>query len=77
MSVPFFFLGLMQIASLAALGGYDRARVTAGVLACIPVLVVTPIAMRVGRRLSVQVFQYVVLAVLGLAAVRLLWSGLG
>jgi hypothetical protein len=32
--------------------------------------------MRVGKRLSVQVFQYVVLAVLGLAAVRLLWSGL-
>jgi hypothetical protein len=76
-SVPFFFLGLMQIASLAALGGYDRARVTAGVLACIPVLIVTPIAMRIGRRLSVEVFQYVVLSVLGLAAVRLLWSGLG
>jgi uncharacterized membrane protein YfcA len=75
-SVPFFFLGLMQIASLAALGGYDQARVTAGVLACIPVVIVTPTAMRVGKRLSVQVFQYVVLAVLGLAAVRLLWSGL-
>jgi hypothetical protein len=33
--------------------------------------------MRIGRRLSVEVFQYVVLTVLGLAAVRLLWSGLG
>ena len=76
-SVPFFFLGLMQIVSLAALGGYDQARVTAGILACIPVIVVTPVAMRVGKRLSMQAFQYVVLAVLGLAALRLLWSGLG
>ncbi len=75
-AAPFFFLGLMQIASLAALGGYDQARVTAGIIACIPVVVVTPIAMRVGRRLSVQAFQYAVLVVLGIAAVRLLWSGL-
>ena len=52
-------------------------RITAGVLACIPVVVVTPIAMRVGERLSVRVFQYVVLAVLGSAAIRLLWSGFG
>jgi uncharacterized membrane protein YfcA len=75
-SVPFFFLGLMQIVSLAALGGYDQERITAGLIACVPVVLVTPIAMRIGRKLSVQVFQYAVLAVLGLAAVRLLWSGL-
>jgi uncharacterized membrane protein YfcA len=75
-SVPFFFLGLMQIVSLAAFGGYDEARITAGIIACIPVLVVTPIAMRIGTRLSAQAFQYVVLVVLGIAAVRLLWSGL-
>ena len=75
-SVPFFFLGSMQIVSLAALGGYDRSRVIAGIIACIPVLVVTPIAMRLGKRLSVQTFQYVVLVVLGVAAVQLLWSGL-
>lgn len=75
-SVPFFFLGVMQIVSLAALGGYDQARVTAGILACVPVVVVTPIAVRIGRSLSVKVFQYVVLAVLGSAAVWLMWSGL-
>ena len=75
-AVPFFFLGLMQIASLAVLGGYDQGRVVAGIIACIPVIAVIPIAMRVGKRLSVRTFQYVVLAVLGVAAVQLLWSGL-
>jgi uncharacterized membrane protein YfcA len=75
-SVPFFFLGSMQIISLATLGAYDRARVTAGIVACVPVLVVTPIAMRVGKRLSAQTFQKVVLILLGIAAVQLLWSGL-
>ena len=66
----------MQILSLAALGGYDQSRITAGILACVPVVVVTPIAMRVGKNLSVQTFQYVVLVVLGVAAVGLMWSGL-
>jgi uncharacterized membrane protein YfcA len=75
-SVPFFFLGLMQIVSLAALGGYDQARITAGLIACVPVVIVTPIAMRIGKKLSVQAFQYAVLVVLGIAAIRLLWSGL-
>lgn len=76
LSVPFLLLGSMQIISLAMLGGYDRARVTAGILACIPVVVVIPIALRVGKRLSTQSFQHVVLVVLGVAAVQLLWSGL-
>lgn len=74
-AVPFFFLGVMQIVSLAVLGGYDSARLTAGILACIPVVVVTPIAVRVGKKLSVQAFQYVVLAVLAISAIRLLWAG--
>lgn len=75
-SVPFFFLGLIQVASLAALGGYDQGRVVAGIVACIPVVVVIPLAVRVGKRLAVQTFQYVVLVVLGIAAVQMLWSGL-
>lgn len=76
-AVPFFFLGLMQILSLAALGGYDQVRITAGIIACIPVVVVTPIAIRIGKKLAVQAFQYAVLVILGVSAVRLLWSGLG
>lgn len=75
-SVPFFFLGAMQIVSLATLGGYTQVRVMAGLIACVPVVVVTPIAMRVGKRLSAQTFQYVVLVLLAVAAAQLLWSGL-
>ena len=75
-SVPFFFLGLVQVASLAALGGYDQGRVVAGLVACIPVVVVIPLAVRVGKRLDVQTFQYVVLIVLGIAAVQMLYAGL-
>lgn len=71
-ALPFAVLGVVQIVSLLALGGYDRERIIAGLIACVAVLVVTPWGMRLGRRLSSQAFQYVVLAVLGLAAVRLL-----
>ena len=71
-SVPFFVLGLVQMLSLIAFGGYDQERLVAGLLVCIPVALVTPPGMRLGRRLSSQAFQYVVLAVLAVAAVRLL-----
>ena len=71
-SLPFFALGVVQIISLLALGGYDQERIIAGLIVCVPVLIVTPLGMGLGRKLSLQVFQYAVLAVLGLAAVRLL-----
>ena len=75
-SAPFLVLGIVQIATLSALGGYDRERIVAAVAACIPVLIVTPIGMWIGRRISVVAFQYAVLAILGVAAARLLWAGL-
>ena len=71
-SLPFVVLGVVQIISLLALGGYDQERVLAGLIACVPVLAVTPLGMQLGRRLSLEAFQYAVLAVLGVAAVRLL-----
>ena len=71
-AVPFGALGVIQVVSLLALGGYDRERIIAALIACVAVLVVTPLGMKLGRRLSSRAFQYVVLAVLGLAAVRLL-----
>jgi uncharacterized membrane protein YfcA len=75
-ALPFLLLGLMQSGWLAAFGGYSQERVVAGLVACVPVLIVTPIAMRLGKRLSVQTFQYVVLGMLGISAVKLLWDGL-
>lgn len=71
-SLPFVALGLVQMSSLFAFGGYDQERFLAGLLVCVPVLIVTPLGMRLGRRLSLQGFQYAVLVVLGIAAVRLL-----
>ena len=75
-AVPFLVLGLVQITTLVALGGYDQERVVAGLAACIPVLIVTPIGMWIGRRISVGAFQYAVLVILGIAAARLLWAGI-
>lgn len=74
-SIPFLVLGLVQIATLAFLGSYDQERLIAGALASILVLAVTPVGSWIGRRISVIMFQYAVLVVLGVAAVRLLWAG--
>jgi uncharacterized protein len=73
-TVPFAVLGAVQIVSLVAVDAYDTERFFAGLLAVIPVVIVIPIASRVGERLSQQTFQVVVLVVLGVAAARLLWS---
>lgn len=71
-ALPFLVQGVVQITTLLALGGYDQGRIVVGLIACVAVLVVTPLGIRFGRRLSSQAFQHAVLAVLGLAAVRLL-----
>jgi uncharacterized membrane protein YfcA len=73
-NVPFTVLGSVLIVSLAAADAYDTERILAGLIAIIPVVIVLPIAGRIGERLSQQTFQLVVLAVLGAAALRLLWS---
>jgi uncharacterized membrane protein YfcA len=73
-TLPFGVLGAVQMVSLVFVGAYDAERVVAGLIAVIPVLVVLPIAMRLGDRLSHRTFQLVVLVVLGAAAIRLLWT---
>lgn len=73
-TIPFAVLGAVQIVSLALVGAYDAQRLVAGAVAVIPVVVVLPIASRVGQRVSHQTFQNLVLVVLGLAAARLLWT---
>ena len=74
-SIPFLALGVVQISTLGMLGAYDQERLIAAVVACVPVLAVTPVGMWIGRRISVTAFQYAVLVVLAVAAVRLLWAG--
>ncbi len=74
MTVPFAVLGAVQIVSLAAVGAYDTERLLAGLVAIIPVAVVLPMRTWVGKRVSQQTFQLLVLVVLGAAALRLLWS---
>jgi len=73
-TVPFFVLGAAQIASLAYLGAYSAERLIAGAIAIVPAVGVLPLGQRVGERVSQRTFQYLVLAVLFAAALRLLWS---
>jgi len=73
-TVPFAVLGTALIVSLAAVDAYDRERVVAGLIAIIPVVIVTPIGARLGERMSQKAFQIAVLLMLGAAATRLLWS---
>lgn len=73
-TIPFAVLGAVQIVSLAVVDAYDAERILAGAIAIVPALAVLPLASRVGKRVSQQTFQNLVLVVLGLAAARLLWS---
>jgi len=73
-TVPFTVLGAALIVSLAAVGAYDRERLIAGLIAVIPVIIVTPIGSRVGERMSQRAFQLAVLVMLGASAAGLLWT---
>lgn len=70
-SLIFQILGPIQMVVLASLGSYTEVRVQQALLAILPLLVVFPLGVVVSRRMPQKVFEYVVLALLGVSAVRL------
>ncbi len=75
-TIPFQILGVVQIVSLAAFGGYNRERLAVAAIATIPALVAMRPAMKVGDRMSKGAFRMAVLIVLAAAAIRLIWTAL-
>jgi uncharacterized membrane protein YfcA len=76
MSLTFQVFGLIQLVTLVVLGAFDQERTMVALWAIVPAVVMTSVGIRIGRRLDQKVFEMVVLALLGLAAVRLLLSAL-
>ncbi|MGC2239772.1 MAG: sulfite exporter TauE/SafE family protein [Acidimicrobiia bacterium] len=75
-TLPFQVLSVVQVASLSLLGAYDRERLVAAGIAVVPMAVAMIAGMRVGPRLSPRTFDKLVLAILVLAAIRLIWTAL-
>ena len=73
-TLPFWTNGLVQFISLGAFGGYDRERIIAGLVSAIPVMVVLPIGIRHGDKLSQRSFRSAILGILCLAAVALVYG---
>lgn len=70
-SLIFQILGPIQMVVLASLGSYTGPRVQQALLALLPLLVVFPLGVALSRRLPQKVFEYAVLGLLAVAAVRL------
>jgi uncharacterized membrane protein YfcA len=68
---------VIQLVTLIILGAFTPERVEQAVWAIIPITVMTAIGIRIGRRLNQRAFEFVVLALLGFAAARLLLSAIG
>ncbi len=76
LSLTFQIFGLIQLVTLVVLGAFTEERTVQALLAILPVLVMTAVGIRVGRRLDQRAFELIVLALLGFAALRLLMSAL-
>jgi uncharacterized membrane protein YfcA len=74
MSLTFSVFGLIQLITLFVLGAFTPERTQQALWAIVPVAAMTVAGIRIGRRLDQRAFELVVLALLGFAAVRLLWS---
>jgi uncharacterized membrane protein YfcA len=74
LSLTFQVMGLIQLLTLVALGAFTPERTTQALLAIVPVVVMTAVGIRIGRRLEQKAFELLVLALLGIAAVRLFLS---
>lgn len=77
MSATFQVFGLIQVATLVFLGSFTPDRTVQALWAVLPVTLMTAVGIRIGRRMNQRAFEFVVLALLGFAAVRLLLSALG
>lgn len=74
LSLTFQVLGLVQIVTLIYLGEFTEERTILALLAIVPVVVMTAVGIRIGRRLEQRAWELIVLVLLGFAAVRLLLS---
>lgn len=74
MSLLFQILGLIQIGVLVSLGSFTDDRVQQGLLALIPLVLVTPLGVVLSRRLRQRYFELAVLALLAFSAVRLIMN---
>lgn len=76
MSLTFTVFGLIQLVTLALLGSFTPERTAQALWAIVPVAVMTAVGIRIGRLINQKTFERVVLVLLGIAAVRLVWSAL-
>jgi len=72
-SVLFQIFGMTQIAALAWHGVLTVDRLYEGAVACVPVLVVMPLAMRVSGKFTTRGFELMLLAVFVLMEARLIY----
>lgn len=77
MSLTFTVFGMIQLVTLVVLGAFTPERTTQALWTIVPVAAMTVVGIRIGRLIKQRTFERVVLALLGIAAVRLLWSALG
>ncbi len=70
-TVVFLLASSSQVATLVALGGYDRERLVGAAAALVPVVVITPFGEYIRSRLSSAMFERAVLVMLMIAAVTL------
>ncbi|HEX6145306.1 MAG TPA: sulfite exporter TauE/SafE family protein [Acidimicrobiia bacterium] len=77
MSLTFQVFGLIQLVTLIVLGAFTPERTEQALWAIVPVTVMTAVGIRIGRRLNQKAFEFVVLALLAFASVRVVLSAFG
>lgn len=77
MSLTFTVFGTIQLVTLIVLGEFTPERTTQALWAIVPVAAMTVLGIRIGRLIEQKTFERVVLALLAIAAIRLVWSALG
>jgi uncharacterized membrane protein YfcA len=76
-SAVFQVVSTVQLITMISLGLFDRDRTLATLLALVPVLLLTPVGLRIGRRIQPETFQRLLLIVLAAVGVRLLFRVFG
>ena len=75
-NLVFLTFGITQMIAMSSLGLFTQARMMEGLLALVPVLVLTPVGLWVGRVISRRAFDAAVMVLLLVSGARLAWTGI-
>lgn len=73
-ALMFLSISATHVIGITVAGLYDQERVFQGLLAIIPVMIFIPLGMRLTRRISPRMFNWIIVGIIAIMEMKLVWG---